>query len=44
MANKIVKTEMGKRNGRDRWCPRAWAKHEANKQRRVNDRAATREG
>ncbi len=44
MANKIVKTEMGKNNGRDRWCHRADAKEEADKLRRQNDQAAVDEG
>jgi len=44
MANRIVKTEMGKANGRDRWMPRADAKRHANKARRQNDRRAAREG
>ena len=37
MANRIVKTEMGKRNGGGRWMARADAKEQSDKVRRQND-------
>jgi len=35
-----IKTEMGKKNGKGRWMPRAEAKKLANKARRQNDKKA----
>jgi len=38
-----IKTEMGQKNGKGRWMPRAEAKKLANKQRRKNSKKACKE-
>lgn len=43
MALEKIKTEGGKRNGKDRWCPRVIAKHSANRRRRANDKKVVKE-
>lgn len=42
MANGRIKTEMGKKNGKGRWMPRAEAKKIANKHRRLSDKKLER--
>lgn len=45
MANSVVKTEhAGAKNGGGYWGPRAEAKHESNRTRRVNDRTESEAG
>lgn len=44
MAYGRIKTEMGRRNGKSRWCHREDAKRHANKRRRRLDKASTCEG